>query len=164
MFNLYIANLAKYNEGHLVGKWVSLPMSEDELQEEIQEILGTDEEYAIHDYENDFGVEVSEYDSPYRLNELAEKLEEFDETTVKALTDIFVDVNEAIRVMEDGDFTILHDVKDEEDLGYAAIEELGFLEIPEHLQSYFDYEKYGRDMTYEGWVINSELQVAVCTY
>lgn len=46
---LYIANLAKYNEGELVGKWITLPTEEDELRETISDVLGTDEEYAIHD-------------------------------------------------------------------------------------------------------------------
>lgn len=164
MFRLYIANLAKYNEGRLVGKWVDLPMCEDELQEKIQEILGNDEECAIHDYENDYGVRVSEYDSPFELNEVAEKLEEYDEDTVKALSDIFADIHEVIRVMEDGDFISLHGVRNEEDLGYEAIEELGMMEIPENLKIYFDYEKFGRDLTCDGWTIFPEQELAVRTF
>lgn len=164
MFRLYIANLAKYNEGRLVDKWVDLPMGEDELREEIQEILGSDEEYAIHDYETSYGVNVSEYDSPYELNEVAEKLEDFDEDTVKALSDIFIDIQEVIRVMEDGDFISLHGVSNEEDLGYEAVEELGMMEIPENMEMYFDYEKFGRDLTCDGWHIFPEYNLAVCTF
>ena len=37
---IFITNLAQYNAGNLVGKWVSLPLSEDELWAEIKEILG----------------------------------------------------------------------------------------------------------------------------
>ena len=34
----YITNLGKYNEGELVGKWISLPISEEELEQVLQEI------------------------------------------------------------------------------------------------------------------------------
>jgi hypothetical protein len=36
------------------------------------------------------------------------------------------------------------DVSDEEDLGRYYIEEMCALEVPEHLEPYFDYETYGR--------------------
>lgn len=37
---IYIANLAKYNEGVLKGEWISLPMDQMELQSKINNILG----------------------------------------------------------------------------------------------------------------------------
>lgn len=55
MLKIYIANLGKYNEGELVGKWVELPCEDlDEVLKEIEVVDGTAyEEYAIHDYESD---------------------------------------------------------------------------------------------------------------
>lgn len=55
MLNIYIANLGKYNEGELVGKWVKLPCYNlKEVLKQIGVIEGTTyEEYAIHDYESD---------------------------------------------------------------------------------------------------------------
>ena len=67
---IYVANLAKYNEGRLVGNWLTLPMDPDDLQKEINLILGTDEEYAVHDYEAPFPI--SEYSNPFHLNQIAE--------------------------------------------------------------------------------------------
>lgn len=29
--NIYLTNLGKYNEGELVGEWVELPVSDEEL-------------------------------------------------------------------------------------------------------------------------------------
>lgn len=29
MFNIYVTNLGKYNEGYLIGEWVSLPTSNE---------------------------------------------------------------------------------------------------------------------------------------
>ena len=33
MLKIYIANLGKYNEGELVGEWLTLPTTDEELQE-----------------------------------------------------------------------------------------------------------------------------------
>ena len=32
---IYLTNLGKYNEGHLMGEWVKLPVSEKEFKEMI---------------------------------------------------------------------------------------------------------------------------------
>ena len=56
MFKIYLTNLGKYNEGELVGKWIDLPISEEELEATLEEI-GIDgekyEETFITDYETD---------------------------------------------------------------------------------------------------------------
>ena len=33
VFDVYITNLGKYNEGYLMGEWVALPTTREELQE-----------------------------------------------------------------------------------------------------------------------------------
>ena len=38
------------------------------------------------------------------------------------------------------------DISDDEGLGHLYADELGTIDIPEHIQGYFDYEAYGRDM------------------
>ena len=38
MLKVFITNLGKYNEGELVGKWVELPVYDDELAEILDEI------------------------------------------------------------------------------------------------------------------------------
>ena len=90
MLKVYITNLGKYNEGYLIGKWLELPATEDEIETILEEIGVSDEldengvyydEYFITDYETDFdGVKVGEYDNLDDLNELAETLEDLDET------------------------------------------------------------------------------------
>lgn len=43
----YITNLGKYNEGELVGKWIELPIDEDEFEEELKEIgIGEEDEFG----------------------------------------------------------------------------------------------------------------------
>lgn len=77
ILNLYVANLGKYNEGELKGGWIVLPKTEEEINEFLKEEVGINdqyEEWAIHDYETDFGIKVGEYDNIFELNEIAEKI------------------------------------------------------------------------------------------
>lgn len=37
MMNIYLTNLGKYNEGQLIGEWVELPVSNEELQKYLKE-------------------------------------------------------------------------------------------------------------------------------
>ena len=56
MMNIYLTNLGKYNEGELIGEWVQLPISNEDLQK-VFERIGINEEYEeyfITDYECDF--------------------------------------------------------------------------------------------------------------
>lgn len=53
--------------------------------------------------------------------------------------------------IEKKDDCIYHDCNDMEDVAREYAEQTGLLDsIPKHLQSYFDFESYGRDMSYEG--------------
>ena len=70
---IYLTNLGKYNEGKLVGLWLKLPFTDEELNSALRSIgIGTQyEEYFITDCENDFGIKVGEYESLSVLNEVA---------------------------------------------------------------------------------------------
>lgn len=81
MLRIYLTNLGKYNEGMLIGEWVDLPVSEEELEKVFKRIGINDEyeEYFITDYESDIdGLKVGEYENVDDLNELAEALEDLD--------------------------------------------------------------------------------------
>lgn len=91
--SVYVANLGKYNEGELVGSWITLPVPEAELERFLREEVGLEldpqvafekgqrgekvyEEYAIHDYEFDKGLKAigyrpDEYEPLEDLNILA---------------------------------------------------------------------------------------------
>ena len=114
MLNIYITNLGKYNEGSLIGKWISLPTTDEELEDVLAEIGISDEpdedgnyyeEYFITDYETDIdGLEVDEYDSIEDLNELAETLEdldEYDREVVEAMISEGYDLEEALERKDD---------------------------------------------------------------
>jgi antirestriction protein len=173
MIKLYIANLGKYNEGELVGDWITLPYTEEELndlfvkiklgsfntdgdyQHGLQESCSFYEEYAIHDYETDLtGLTINEYSDLNSLNELAEKTEAFDETELKALQAFLEDgckFNDAVEHVTDSDYIVWSNCDDMSDVAAQVIEESSLLEnVSDIVARYFDYEAYGNDLEIEG--------------
>lgn len=155
MLKIYLTNLGKYNEGYLVGEWVELPATDEEL-EEVKKRIGINqfyEEWFITDYETDIdGVEVNEYSSIQALNELAELLEGLDESDydiITALLEHGYNINEAMEKKDD--CYIWFDCDDMEDVARQYCETAGMLEnIPNNIANYFDFAAFGRDMSFEG--------------
>lgn len=156
MMKIYLTNLGKYNEGELIGEWVELPVSQEELQK-VFERIGINEEYEeyfITDYECDF-YEVGEYENLDTLNEIAERIEELDEEegkVVKALmSELGYTLDEAIDKVNNGDYRIYSDCDNMTDIAYQVVEECGYLNnVPDNVARYFDYESFGRDLGIEG--------------
>ena len=172
MLNVYIANLGKYNEGELVGKWLELPATENDIYKLFAEIklgyfdedgeyhhgyeegLSYYEEYAIHDYETDIeGLKIREYEDIFALNDLIEQYEnlaEYDKEKVNAAIEAFgYSLEKAIEKVDN--FEFYADIKDEYDLGYYWAVESGCYTIDEKnpLSRYIDYEAFGRDIRIE---------------
>ena len=162
MLRIYLTNLGKYNEGELIGEWLDLPCTDEELEEAKERIGISDEpdengnyyeEWFITDYETDIhGLTVGEDDNLDELNEPAETLDELDEyerEIVEAMISEGYSLEDAIDKKED--CMIYYNCEDMEDVAREYAEETGLLDsIPENLQSYFDFEAYGRDMSFEG--------------
>lgn len=155
MFRIYLTNLGKYNEGYLIGRWIDLPCSGEDLETVLKEI-GIDgenyQEYFITDYENDFDIEVEEYDAISKLNELAKKLEELEDYEIKIFRAYMYqgyNVEYALDHLDDA--CIYYNCDSMTDVAEQYCEECGILDsIPENLRYYFDFETYGRDMSFEG--------------
>ena len=183
MIKLYLANLGKYNEGILKGEWVELPLSETELEEVMVNIgvahydkegnfvpyvIETDEkgyeyvyeEYAIHDYETDLNISISEYSSLDNLNAIAENVEKYELDYVNVLLDDgAIDMKDLIEgdleeIMQNYSFIELEpNMNEEQEVGYAYVDEIyGGPEYlsKEILERYFDYEAFGRDILLSG--------------
>ncbi|MBQ6995593.1 MAG: antirestriction protein ArdA [Lachnospiraceae bacterium] len=155
MMRIYLTNLGKYNEGHLIGEWVDLPISNEELQKVLDRIGINEEyeEYFITDSETDLdGIEIGEYSNLDDLNEMAETLESLDDDekeVVDAIMSEGYSLEEALKKKDD--CIVYCDCSDMEDVAREYAEQTGLPDsIPENLQSYFDFEAYGRDMSYEG--------------
>lgn len=158
---IYITDLAAYNNGHLIGEWVSLPMDEDDLKSKIDEILSIgakacgnikNEEIFITDYESNF-MEIGEYDDPYKLNEIAQKMERmnyyFKKMTKFLLSNNLVsNLNEAI---EEAENVIIHENSTMEDVAYEYVNECYDLNsLPSIISNNIDYKSIARDMEIEG--------------
>lgn len=161
---LYITDLSAYNAGHLIGKWVELPMDEDELKVKIKTILiagqkacnDTDfhEEIFITDYEADIAIE--EYDDVYKLNDLAEALAEFSDYDLLKLKYLSSEGYDEKAVIETGigSYDVeIYDFRGDssftdtfELLAMQFVDDGLFGEIPESLESYINYEKIARDL------------------
>lgn len=157
MLRIYLTNLRKYNEGMLVGEWVDLPVSEEELSKVFDRIGINDEyeEYFITDYESDIdGLKVGEYENIDDLNELAEALEDLDSEEENVLSVMLEDgctFEEALEKIKDRDYMVYYNCDSMEDVAYQVVEESGLLNgIPEKVARYFNYEAYGRDLEIEG--------------
>lgn len=146
---IYLTNLGKYNEGELVGEWVTLPV--DDFKP-ILDKIGINEEYEewfITDYEAPFSI--GEYENIDELNEIAKRCENFSDlewTVFSECMDLGYDKDEAISIVENNEYSFVEGETDT-DLGTNFIydilggpEELG----KENLERYFDYEAFGRDL------------------
>lgn len=153
--NIYVTNLNLYNQGLLYGCWVSLPKDSDELEEVINAVSrGGEDELFITDFECEL-FKIGEYDDIDELNEKAEQLDECDDLDAVAaalelgLTD---DIEEAEEMAEDCiqiERPTFSFSSDDYIIGEYFIEELGAPELPDELAPYFDYEAYGRDISYD---------------
>jgi antirestriction protein len=171
LVRVYIANLGKYNEGYLVGDWIGLPATEEEIEALFVRVgLGsyqdgeyvhgievdgvTYEEFSIHDHETDLaGLDIGEYSNLRELNQQIEALTELDHHSleiVQAACEYFgYEPSEVIDRVDD--FLLFPDIHDEYDLGYFLIEESGLYDLSGlgKLAGYLDYEAYGRDVHIE---------------
>lgn len=162
MLEAYVTNLGKYNEGALVGEYLKLPASTEDVQALLKRI-GVDgvryEEIFITDYETDIpGLYdcLGEYESIDELNYLASLLDDMDTDDIERFA-AAVDygehtgsVKELINLAQNLDcYDFYPGVRDEEELGRIYIEDMDALEVPEYLRNYIDYEAYGRDMALE---------------
>lgn len=181
MLNVWIGNLGKYNEGELVGEWLSLPVTDKELenflrekvglqltQKEVDESLAKNgicyEEYMINDYETDLPIKVSKYSNLNMLNLLAKASERV--TNMEAVeayiecenTD---DIEEIINIMLQEDripyytYGIENDTLSKEaKYGMQKAEMMGLTELLQkhNIENYFDYEAYGNEDDLSGYV------------
>ena len=162
MIKVALTNLGKYNEGELVFEWLALPTDEDEISDVLKSIgIGKEyEEFFISDYETDLDIEIHECTNVYKLNEFAKKLENFNEFelvqigAIKEITGYSFDV--AIDIFEQGQFKFIKcDITSNAGLGGVMVDN-GFLDVPERLRKFMDYEAIGKYFSSMGWSIVSD--------
>ena len=153
-----VTNLAAYNDGYLMYKWLELPATAEEIKATFNAIKRSelDEEFFISDYESDIcGLEIGEYNSIEELNEIATAIDELDEYD-RLLFDAAVEYHGLYTAMEqlnnnELDGYVYYNCDNMADVAEQVVEATGMLNnVPEHLRYYFNYERYGRDLDLEG--------------
>jgi antirestriction protein len=114
---VYVANIGKYNEGEILGDWLTLPTTHNEIKNFLKNQVGLNsqyEEYSIHDYESDFNL--GEYENLYDLNLLAVMLEQMSEHE-KTLVAAYCNYNGLKDTL-----SILNTCQQINDLSYVALD------------------------------------------
>ena len=176
LFEAYITNLGKYNEGELVGETLKFPTTTEEVQALLKRI-GVDgvryEEFFITSFDGDvLGLYdyLTEYENLDELNHLACLLSELDQGELEKFEAVIdsgehtSSVADLINLAQNLDcYEFYPGVEDDETLGRIYVEDMEAIDVPEHLLNYFDYEAYGRDIRLEedghfapgGYVLNN---------
>lgn len=161
VFDVYITNLGKYNEGYLMGEWVALPTTREELQE-VFDRIGINEEYQeifITDYDIELhGVSeiLGEYENVDKLNYLAAVIDDLNRDSREQYEAV---LESGLGIGQDGidglinlafnldKYDLIRGIEDEDDLGrhYADLMYGSEMEGMGGLANYIDYERYGSD-------------------
>lgn len=164
MLEIYLTDLQSYNEGDLVGKWITLPLSDKDLANAITDVLsegeatsGSDnhEEFFITDYawEDVEFFSIDEYENIYELNKKLQQLQEVDSYKHKAVAFLLseglaYDLDDAIYKAED---VIVHENQTMEDVAYDLIQDCyNIHELSPIIANHIDYEGIGRDLEMDG--------------
>lgn len=170
MLQIYITDLAAYNAGCLIGKWVKLPIDKNELNSEIKDILEQGTEFCggskdypnaenfITDYEfenSDIDIfKIDEYDNVSDLNEkmklIEESVEPFQHKILKFLMDngFASSLEEAIEKVDD---VFVYDNYTMRDIAEEFVDEFINLDgINDLIKNNLDYDGIARDLEMDG--------------
>lgn len=142
---VYVSTYAKYNSGNLKGAWVDLETydTEDLFNDHIAELHNdeVDPEFMIQDFEGFPREFYSESGLDSRVFEWLE-LTDSDRERVAAFLDCFGDC--AGDLFEASENAFVGSYDSDSDFAYETVESCYNLEEP--LASYFDYDKFARDL------------------
>tara|TARA_R110000744_G_scaffold171989_1_gene290495 strand:- start:532 stop:1050 length:519 start_codon:yes stop_codon:yes gene_type:complete len=139
---IYIACLASYNNGILYGEWIVPAMDKDKLYKQIDIIIKSSsmtnaEEWAVHDYDN--FPNLGEYPQVEDIILIQEAITEHGADLVNAfLTDYQIEDLDRIDEAFCGEWDSFQDFAD--DMANSI------MEIPSHIEPYFDYKNYAYNL------------------
>lgn len=167
MLKIYLTDLAAYNKGYLFGEWISLPCSN--LDETLSKILRAGEalsylecgyfekheEYFITDWEwEDVELfEINEYENIFSLNETLFRLEEFNQSDLKAIAfllseQIASNLEDAISKADD---VIIYENQTLSDVAFDLVNDCyDLVKLPSLIANHIDYDAIARDLELEG--------------
>ena len=151
---IYVGTYAKYNNGSIFGEWLNLGDFDnlEDFYNKCKEIHADEEdaEFMFQDYETPdiFKELISESHIDKDIFKIAEMLEGKDIDMLEAYFSLGYDITEEnIQEAEDKFFGYYGNVTD---FGEDYAEQTCMLnEVPESIKYYFDFEKFGRDLSYD---------------
>ena len=152
LFEAYVTNLGKYNEGELVGEYLKFPTTPEEVQALLKRI-GIDgvryEEIFITDFDGDvLGLydHLGEYENIDELNHLACVISELDQSDLEKFEAVIDSgeytgsVKELINLAQNLDcFEFYPGVTDDETLGRIYVEDME-AKLRPHTDRYINLE------------------------
>ena len=157
-FEVQLVNENDFRHDKIVGEWLHLPTTSEKLRELLQIINGDRDGWTIGDVDaHIYGIEdaLRECTDLNELNYLASRIEDLDDDELEQFrvvieTEQHCDsVMELINLCSNLDcYEIQADISDYDDLGrWDLMERSTFLRSTiEALESYIDFESYGRDV------------------
>ena len=138
--SVFVTNLGKYNEGELVGEWLALPTTSEQVKQCFERI-GIDginyDEYFLTDYESTvYGVTnyIAEYSNLDELNYLARKLDKLNHDEIEICEADFdivghvQSVADLINLVDNLDcFQSLSNISEEYDLGFIGLQKVAII-------------------------------------
>ena len=143
---IYVACLAAYNSGYLLGEWIPADQSSDDIRDDIQKMLATSpienaEEWAIHDYEGFGDKSLSEWEDIDSVVSFAEFMARYGELGGVLLGEYSVEEAETLM-----DERYHGSYNSEVDFAEAIFDDCHSNAIPNNLLCYFDYDAFARDL------------------
>ena len=158
----WVGCMGCYNNGSLNGSWVDA-LEAGDISKAVNVKIGDpviygedcpvcvkcgSDEFWVFDHEGMEGLIKGEC-SPYEIQKAAEKLEEVSEDQRDAFRAYIEIVGEEYADASSFEEAYIGEFSNETELAeYFINEGIAGFEIPENLINYFDYEKYGRDLSY----------------
>lgn len=157
---VYVACLSAYNNGKLHGMWIDCTQDADEIQDDIEWMLSWSpchnyeacEEWAIHDFQNWYGIHIDEYESIEKLAELAQILSEHG-----AAYAAYYEYDSSEASVEGFQEYYWGEYESKEDFVYDQLEQQGLIKNLEDMgipSFYLNFEAIARD-----WFIDSYYSV-----
>lgn len=149
---VYVGTYKKYNEGSIFGKWLDLSDYSDK-EEFLQacaelHVDEVDPEFMFQDFENIPDCFISESYISDKLFDIISRIDEID--NIEAFETYLnwkgcdIENDDFDDLKSDFEDAFCGEYSSKEDYAYEVVEQC--YELPEFAQTYFDYEKFARDL------------------
>lgn len=159
---IFLASLTAHNKGMVDGEWIDL--KDNKAKDKIKAFMDAREghEFLIANSIASLPLDISEYDNPFKLVALVERLKNLDETQLEAYETIMYELGwsreDALDKAENWEFDAIdyNCTSIEKSVGYYYAELIEYTNMADStISKYFDYERYGRDICEDNYICDN---------